>query len=273
MLLETALAEMVKNPDLTAADKLLIQTAWLLGPQSMSDLAALSGLSSNTVSSRVRRLADIGWMKIVPVGKQPGGRKKPVPSVPSDVQKVQVERWKVAYSCAAQKGEFLAKSLMDVLIPVRNFIDNARPDFLINPLSSEPMEYDRYYPDGWAFEFNGPQHYGPTDKFPGQQDYRDTAARDLMKQALSLKHGITLVVLTYKDLSIDGMRKAIPPGIPIRAPEELDTGGPYIRALERTCKDYRAWADRITSSPDRSMNTSDRSTIISDRCMSTSDRG
>lgn len=210
----------------------------------MRQLAHQTGLSPVTILRHVQRLKQAGWMKLLVRGKQPGGRIKPIPAVPLQVQIMQSEHLKTAHSWAPQKGEFLAKALLEVWIPLRDYVDNARPEFLINPASTEPLEYDRYYPDKVAFEFNGPQHYAPTEKYPDKQAFRDTAARDLMKQALSQKNGVTMVTLTYKDLSLEGVRNAIPPNIAVRDWDEIDVQGPYIRTLERLCKEYRSWAER-----------------------------
>ncbi|MEW6048508.1 MAG: hypothetical protein AB1609_18860 [Bacillota bacterium] len=53
------------------------------------------------------------------------------------------------------------KCWLDLLVAGDDFVDNARPAFLGNPLSRDPLEFDRYYLDGVRFEFNGPSTTAP----------------------------------------------------------------------------------------------------------------
>ncbi len=88
-------------------------------------------------------------------------------------------------------GEALMREWLTLLIAVQNYIDNARLPFMRNPQSRELFELDRHYPPRVAFEFNGPQHYGPTVKYPDPTKAAQQEGHDLMKQGLCTIHGIT----------------------------------------------------------------------------------
>ncbi|HHV79634.1 MAG TPA: hypothetical protein GXX40_08540 [Firmicutes bacterium] len=145
---------------------------------------------------------------------------------------------------ARHKGEFLARSWLDITIASTNYVDNARPQFLINPSTGEPLEYDRYYPSpaNVAFEFNGLQHYGPTDKYYSEEDFRSTRIRDLIKRALSDENGVTLVVLTYKDLSLNRIMSSIPDML---EKTWVDNEGPLVQTLERLSTQYRTKVEKV----------------------------
>lgn len=107
-------------------------------------------------------------------------------------------------------GEFLMRKLLDNTVASTTFMDNARPSFLRNPKTNQPLEYDRLYFEGVAFEFNGEQHYSTTSEFPDPQALQERRTRDLIKVALSLENGITLVTVVDEDLSVEGRRFLYP---------------------------------------------------------------
>src|SRR5690606_2563656 len=78
------------------------------------------------------------------------------------------------------KGEGLMRALLSLLVDLDVFEDNASPGFLVNPLTDERLQFDRFYPPSVAFEFNGPQHYGETELYSAEHA-REQRARDLIK--------------------------------------------------------------------------------------------
>lgn len=71
------------------------------------------------------------------------------------------------------------REYLSLLVDSDHFEDNATPGFLVNPLSGEELQYDRFYPPRVAFEFNnGPQHDGPTALYASGRDIRRLRARD-----------------------------------------------------------------------------------------------
>lgn len=101
-----------------------------------------------------------------------------------------------AYSIVANRGEFLMRTYLDLRICDDRYVDHARPPFLTNPITQEPLEYDRYYLCGVAFEFNGPQHYRTTTRFADTETIRANQARDLIKKGLSQDSRVTLITIT-----------------------------------------------------------------------------
>lgn len=43
------------------------------------------------------------------------------------------------------RGQALMREFLSDLVASTDFLDDARPGFLINPFTGERMEYDRYY--------------------------------------------------------------------------------------------------------------------------------
>jgi hypothetical protein len=97
---------------------------------------------------------------------------------------------------------------------------------LVNPLTGERLELDRYYPPNLAFEYNGTHHYR-------------AHLRDLIKAGLCLYRGIHLVIIHPTDLSLQGIIDRLPPGTPRRS---LSGQEPLIDLLEEASLSYRAAA-------------------------------
>lgn len=48
-----------------------------------------------------------------------------------------------------------------------------------------------------AIEYQGKQHFEPVEFFGGEDAYKKTVERDILKKQLSTKHGINLVYINY----------------------------------------------------------------------------
>lgn len=143
---------------------------------------------------------------------------------------------------AQNKGEFLAKKRMELWIRDDTYMDNARPGFLLNPVTGEEMECDRIH---WRVklvgEFNGWQHYGPTRDY-GDEKSREQQARDLMKMSLCEKNGFTIVEFTPDDLRPGALEAKLEEARPDLKRRHIDTEGPYFRALMELGSAYAAKA-------------------------------
>ena len=159
----------------------------------------------------------------------------PVPIIEHECQAAMVRNLVSAYDVVANRGEFLMRSYLDLRVCDDQFIDHARPAFLTNPLTQEPLEYDRYYHCGVAFEFNGPQHYRETSRFADTDVVRATQARDLIKKGLSQDSRVKLVIVTGEQLRLDAMELLLPESLPRRP---LDKTGPYYQCLAGLCTEY-----------------------------------
>ena len=113
-------------------------------------------------------------------------------------------------------GETLMREWLTLLVALINYQDNARLPSIKNPQTRELLELDRFYPPHVAFEFNGPQHYGPTVKYPDPVKAIELEVRDLIKQAQCVRNGITLVIVKPEDLSREGMLRRIGDLLPLR---------------------------------------------------------
>ncbi|HHW17837.1 MAG TPA: hypothetical protein GXX30_02915 [Firmicutes bacterium] len=131
---------------------------------------------------------------------------------------------------AAFKGEAVCKKILDYVVFSDSYVDNARPTFLTNPETGQPLEIDRFYREGVGYEYNGDQHYGSTKKYPDEQAYRELRKRDLLKLGLSVEQQFMLITVTKSDLTLETMLQKIPPQL-TKIPVDLDS--PYSRMLER----------------------------------------
>jgi hypothetical protein len=95
------------------------------------------------------------------------------------------------------------------------------------------LEYDRYYRNTAAFEFNGAQHRRPTQRYD-KQKYTVTRTHDLIKSGLSTEKNIILIAVTKPDLTIEGMLKLIPKSLKTWPLVE----GAYLTAVRETCDEY-----------------------------------
>lgn len=198
---------------------------------SLRGLASLAGLCREAVRSHCQSLREAGWVDIEESRRGFIVRA----SAPLEVQK----RWALeALALVDQAGfkqEAVMRILLDALVADRAYIDNFRPEFLRDPETQHLLEYDRfYYMARRAFEYNGEQHYRPTQKYPDEQAFREQQTRDLVKESLSARNGVRLTIVEAKDLSIDGML-AKAEGLPLR---NIQRDGPYAKTLEQMCRKY-----------------------------------
>ncbi len=111
------------------------------------------------------------------------------------------------------------------------------------------MQLDRYYPPGVAFEFNGPQHYGPTQHYTAEEA-ANQRVRDLIKAGICASRGIQLKIVHAEDLSLSKMKKIVGHLLPLR---DLRHEGPRIRYLESVSRLYRRKAQRSQFSSARAL--------------------
>ena len=226
------LQEVLEQPQLSFLDKVIYLTAAMGQPQSVSELAAVASVSRTATLRACRKLVERGWMSLA----KSGCKVRPIALIPRHHQEKMARALEKTYGWIQNKGEFLMKSYLDLRVNCDESVDNARPEFLVNPLTGEAMEYDRYYLRGVAFEFNGPQHFGPTEAYPDEKAFKEALARDLLKQALSVKAGVKLVIVTADDLRPGAFEKLLPDVLP---QNRVDESGLHFRTLARICMGYR----------------------------------
>lgn len=201
--------ELSMDPKISVAAKgvyVVLQTA---DPRSFSDLSGLTGLTWRKARSLCRELAASGWLKLVRLYR---GMEFEL-TMPPDVMTRYLQRMKWKILTAAYRDEAKMKAWLDLLVWDDDYVDNTRPDFLRNPATDWPMELDRCYRVGVAFEFHGTQHYEETEWFDAKK-VREQRGRDLMKQGLCAENGIKLIIIVRTDLTYEGMNAKLPDSLP-----------------------------------------------------------
>jgi len=184
------------------------------GQFTYASLSALTRLGSNTLKRAMIDLTQAGWV-------QPS-QKSRVSPIQFTLGTPEMRRCQEAVSRARKRlkrarfeGEAIMHEYLSLLIDSDQFTDNARPGFLINPLTHERLELDRFYPPRVAFEFHGTQHHEASEKFT-QDQVKAQRVRDLIKAGLCFYQKIRLVVVYADDLSLQGMIHAIGQSMPLR---------------------------------------------------------
>lgn len=193
-----------------------------------------------TIAKAVRTLAHAGWLRVLRKNhRRPAhGWFKDPRLTPSEVEVTRIKRRLLK---APYLGEALMREYLSLLIDSDDYEDNAAPGFLVNPLTEERLQLDRYYPPGVAFEFNGPQHYGPTDRFTAKEA-ADQRVRDLIKTGICAQRGIQLKIVHAQDLTLSRMKKLVGKLLPLR---DLSFEGPRIAYLESVARSYRRKAQQV----------------------------
>jgi hypothetical protein len=205
------------------------------GRSTYGELCDLSGMSLNTVKRALQILQTCDWITL--------SQKNQFHPLHFSLCNPVVERRHAAVAAARQrlkeanfKGEALMREYLSLIISGPEYRDNFSPDFLVNPMTGMTMQFDRYYPPQVAFEFNGEQHYGATERYPCEEQARSLQGRDLMKYGICAKRGITLVVIHAQDLSLDGMRQKAANLLPMR---DLDDHALLIAYLTSVSRGYK----------------------------------
>ncbi|NPV81876.1 MAG: hypothetical protein HPY52_16720 [Firmicutes bacterium] len=209
-----------------------------LKPASIKELIAKSSLSRYKAIRSCEALVSAGWLKLVKEGRG----MRPVALIPAAYQGKMAADLNARFSMVRYKGEFLMKCIVLFWVCCDLWVENARPGFLANPLTGEPLEYDLYLPnEAVAFEYNGDQHYATTEVYRCEAGVRQAQSHDLMKLALSISNGVTLVTVTRGDLSLEGIRRHLPGHLRLN---DVDLDGPYAKALDKLCLMYRKKVER-----------------------------
>lgn len=208
-------------------------------PTSISELSRNSGMSRGTIRQACEILLKSGWLV-----QTASGAKGAVyaATIPRSVQKVlarqiEADRWAAAYA-----GEHLMRLWLDWLVDSREFLDNARPRFLVNPSTGRPLEVDRLYHVGVGFEFQGWQHFAKTELYPDDERLAHRQTLDLVKAGQCARHGIQLVEVVETDLSLQGMVAKVPPPLTLRY---YEANSPIMQALSNLSENYASNSRRL----------------------------
>lgn len=220
--------ELADARDFAPAAKAIYVTAMTNEVTSIEALADKVGMDRRPVVKHCRELERLGWMQII--GKGPA--LLPTAVVPRTVETRVASEIREIIRMSPYKGEATAKALVVWIISPRvRLIFNARPQFLQNAETGQNLECDIFAPNfAWVGEYQGDQHFGPTEQYPGDREFVDRFRRDQLKARLCKQHDITLTHITKHDLTLERMLELIPQRIPRRV---FDPKGPFILALEQ----------------------------------------
>lgn len=206
------------------------------------DLLVQPGLhSTHALQTAVTQLQRTGWLALRSQSGA-GGRKYEPLDPHLSLRQTVLDRLYSQLEHKPSFGEALMQAMLTECIADEVFQDNARLSRIKNPLTGEPLEFDRLYGDAKvAIEFNGPQHYTTTEMFPDPNQVFSQQARDLMKEAQARREKITLVTILPPDLSFERLVGKLRDLLPIRLLRRED---PVVRELERLSRAYRRTASR-----------------------------
>ena len=147
---------------------------------------------------------------------------------------------------APYKGEALMREFLSIIVSSKAYVDDARPSYLLNYFTGEAMQFDRLYTLACgllvAFEFNGDQHYFPSERFDAQMVAKQRC-RDFMKREIAAAEGVTLVVIRPEDLTLTGMQAKAGNLLPLR---DLEGYEQIMATLELRSAAYREKAGKET---------------------------
>lgn len=200
-----------------------------------ASLGALTRLSRNTLKRSLSDLLHAGWIRMTQANQH-----SPVhftlghPAWRRSLEEVELARRRIKR--AENKGEAIMHEFLSLLIDSDQFTENARPGFLVNPLTGERLELDRFYPPDLAFEYHGTQHDRSTERF-SEAEVRAQQLRDVIKAGLCLYRDVRLVIIREADLSLQTMTRKIGPGMKLR---DLAGHEALIEMLEVSSMSYQA---------------------------------
>jgi hypothetical protein len=202
-----------------------------------ASLRSLTGWSLTTLRRAISELAGAHWIRLrqknrlTPISFRLGTPEVRRAAAEAEAAARRLER-------AENRGEALMQEYLSLLVDCTDFADNIKPGWLVNPLTGERLELDRFYiSKKVAFEYHGDQHHRATERFP-QASVESQIVRDFMKAGRCLYEEVLLVVLFPEDLSLQGMlRKVGRSGLPMRS---LDGQAPLVDLLERESITYFA---------------------------------
>lgn len=238
---DCVMAELQKDRSLSLTERGIYLLAWANDPPTVKDLAKAANVDRSTAARACFHLEELGWMKMVPYAR----RIRPAAIIPGTCQIGMARDLEIEYDLVPNRGEFLARKRVDWSLRRDEYVANARPNFLENPKTKKPLEYDTYdYKHALATEYNGSQHYRESPQY-GQETVSEQKARDLMKESLSVRNGVTLLTFTYRDLRPGVLEARLDEAIPHLKRGYVDLGGPYMRTLNRICNAYASKVEAV----------------------------
>jgi len=198
-------------------------------------LRDLTGAAPKTWSAAIKELRGLQWVRTWR-GEQNGPSYFTLENPDLDHKRREVAAAQRRLEKARFRGEALMREYLSLIVNSDEFQDDATPGFLVNPTTGEKIQFDRFYPPDVAFEFNGPQHYGPTALYPDEEAFRKQRARDLIKIGLCKERSIKLEIVRAPDLVLHRMLELAGRHLPLR---NLEGHEMLVQYLETQSRKYR----------------------------------
>ena len=211
----------------------------LAGEFTWAELCKFTGLDMRTVKRSVRTLAETSWIDITQKDRFAPIRYRLQHADESRMAET-ARRIEKRLDRSQSVGEAIMHEALSLIVATDKCQEGARPDFLVNPATGEKLELDRYYPNhNVAFEFNGRQHYSPTQRF-SRKDVLAQRKRDGLKRHICRRNAIEVIVVQAQDLTITKLLKKVGDLLPRRS---LRIFKRTIRHLNQRAKGYQkaAW--------------------------------
>lgn len=207
-----------------------------------SELLKTAGLAGDqALRGAIAQLQHTGWLRIRRHGRSTGSMYELLDPHWALREAIRED---IAFDLMSRtyKGESLLKAMLDILVPFEPCEDNAQPKYLVNLSTGQLMEFDRWYPLARvAIEFNGPQHYEPTNAFPDPNNVLQQRQRDLLKLAHATQYKTHFVTITPPELTFPKLQEifaGLLPMVPLQ-PED-----PVVRFLAHYSRNYARKASR-----------------------------
>ncbi len=207
--------------------------------KSIAELAEAIGACRDRTGKAVQALIKRGWAFCV--SGENSRSKVIVPVWPVSVETALANLIHGDRESAVFLGQWTMWCWLDALVDSSDYMDNSRPDWLRNADTGCRMELDREYRTlGVAFEFQGEQHFRPTQAYPDEDAHAKRQLRDDQKAGVCLRNGVRLVEITAEDLTLKTMLEKVD-RLPLR---HYRANGPIIRELKKISESYISWVRR-----------------------------
>ena len=190
------------DPELLSTDVKVYGVLWNRPGHSMRATARESGMPYETFRSAARRLVATGWAYEVRLANGTAV----IPWMPLGVEESFVTLLSRMRDGIQYRGEWLMRCLLDLLLRRPDYIDNARPEWLVTGDGSGRLELDRWYYPPICLRVSR------AATLPVGYLYTATADQLLERQRLdSIKaelceaEGIQLISVYASDLSLERM--------------------------------------------------------------------
>lgn len=185
-----------------------------------------------TLRRAVQVLAEAGWAYKARVD----GKEVVVPWMPPQVEEDILVQLITVRDEIKHYGEWLLRCMLDLMVVDGDYVDNARPAWLVADDLDGKLELDRFYRSARvAFEFQGRQHSEITNLTPTEADLEEQMKRDRIKARICAEEGIRLITVDARELSFATLYQKIGSALPV---VPLLEDRPLYRHLARLARSY-----------------------------------